>query len=133
MCVFQSKLGQSYSDVEVVLQFNGLYAMKRHICEHHKILAHAIDAIHCVMTNKRNDYMIQRLGCTYVVVSGVQVNVIGAAVKERTRQAWEEHIFPRQFVHHGSVGVNSIKRNQDTDAIVLAIMLTNKGHTYICG
>ena len=54
VCMFQGKLGQSYSDVVVVLQFNGLHAMKCHVCEHHQILTHTIDAIHCItMTDKR--------------------------------------------------------------------------------
>jgi hypothetical protein len=45
--MFQSELGESHGDVVVILYLDGLYAVKCHIRQHHQVLAHTVDAIHC--------------------------------------------------------------------------------------
>ena len=52
--MFQGELWQSYGDVVVILQLDGLYAVKCHIGEHHQILTHTIHAIHCVRRRRNN-------------------------------------------------------------------------------
>ena len=45
--MFPGELGQGHGDVVVVLQVDGLHAVKRHISQHHQVLTHSVDAIHC--------------------------------------------------------------------------------------
>lgn len=53
VCVSGGELWQGDGDVVVILQLDGLHGVKRHVGEDHKILAHAIDAVHCV-SDERN-------------------------------------------------------------------------------
>ena len=45
--MFPGELGQSHGDVVVILQLEGLHAVKRHVSQHNQVLAHSVDAIHC--------------------------------------------------------------------------------------